>query len=90
MWAVVAVLLYLAVYKKFEPLLLVPIAFGAMLANLPTQGIINKPASVIRAPVSGEVLLVNSSEGQSVKLNAVEKVQPKTVGDLGAEAKFDP
>ena len=86
MWAVVAVLLYLAVYKKFEPLLLVPIAFGAMLANLPTQGIINKPASVIRAPVSGEVLLVSASEGQSVKLNAVEKVQPKTVGDLGAEA----
>ena len=86
MWAVVAVLLYLAVYKKFEPLLLVPIAFGAMLANLPKQGIINKPASVIRAPVTGEVLLVNASEGQSVKLNAVEKVQPKTVGELGAEA----
>ena len=39
MWVVVAVLLYLAVYKKFEPLLLVPIAFGALLANLPTSGI---------------------------------------------------
>ncbi|MFT6059384.1 MAG: oxaloacetate decarboxylase beta subunit [Lentimonas sp.] len=86
MWVVVAVLLYLAVYKKFEPLLLVPIAFGAMLANLPTQGIINKPASAIRAPVSGQVLLVSATEGQSVKLNAVEKVQPKTVGELGKEA----
>jgi len=39
MWLVVAGLLYLAVYKKFEPLLLVPIAFGALLANLPTEGI---------------------------------------------------
>jgi len=39
MWVLVFVLLYLAVYKKFEPLLLVPIAFGALLANLPTQGI---------------------------------------------------
>ncbi|MFW6217490.1 MAG: sodium ion-translocating decarboxylase subunit beta [Verrucomicrobiota bacterium] len=39
MWVVIAVLLYLAVYKKFEPLLLVPIAFGALLANLPTAGI---------------------------------------------------
>ncbi|WP_269522297.1 sodium ion-translocating decarboxylase subunit beta [Coraliomargarita parva] len=39
MWVVVATLLYLAVYKKFEPLLLVPIAFGALLANLPTEGI---------------------------------------------------
>lgn len=39
MWGVVAALLYLAVYKKFEPLLLVPIAFGTLLANLPTEGI---------------------------------------------------
>ena len=39
MWAVVVGLLYLAVYKKFEPLLLVPIGFGALLANLPTEGI---------------------------------------------------
>ncbi len=39
MWAVVVALLYLAVYKQFEPLLLVPIAFGALLANLPTEGI---------------------------------------------------
>lgn len=43
MWVVVAVLLYLAVAKGFEPLLLVPIAFGALLANLPTQGIVNTP-----------------------------------------------
>lgn len=39
MWLVVFFLLYLAVCKQFEPLLLVPIAFGALLANLPTQGI---------------------------------------------------
>ncbi|MCW9034107.1 MAG: sodium ion-translocating decarboxylase subunit beta [Alphaproteobacteria bacterium] len=43
MWGVVLGLLYLAVYKNFEPLLLVPIAFGALLANLPTEGIINIP-----------------------------------------------
>lgn len=35
MWAVVAVLLYLAIVKKFEPLLLVPIAMGALIGNLP-------------------------------------------------------
>ncbi len=50
MWAVVLVLLYLAVYKKFEPLLLVPIAFGAILANLPTAGITNLP---VIDPVTG-------------------------------------
>lgn len=85
MWVVVAVLLYLAVYRKFEPLLLVPIAFGAMLANLPTQGIINKPATELRAPVSGTVLLAIAESGDVVKLNPVEKVRPSTVGELGRE-----
>jgi len=36
-------LLYLAIYKKFEPLLLIPIAFGAILANLPNAPIMNPP-----------------------------------------------
>ncbi len=40
MWAIAAVLLWLAVGKGFEPLLLVPIAFGALIANLPTRGVI--------------------------------------------------
>lgn len=35
MLAVACFLLYLAIAKKFEPLLLVPIAFGMLLANLP-------------------------------------------------------
>lgn len=43
MWVVIAVLFYLAVWKQYEPLLLIPIAFGALLANLPTQGLINVP-----------------------------------------------
>lgn len=43
MWVVVVVLMYLAVFKNFEPLLLVPIAFGALLANLPTEGLVNAP-----------------------------------------------
>ena len=33
------VLLYLAIGKKFEPLLLLPIAFGMLLANLPEAGL---------------------------------------------------
>lgn len=35
MYLIVIVLLYLAIKKKFEPLLLLPIAFGMLLANLP-------------------------------------------------------
>ncbi|MEM8864613.1 MAG: sodium ion-translocating decarboxylase subunit beta [Planctomycetota bacterium] len=44
MWGVSGLLFYLAIAKRFEPMLLVPIAFGALLANLPTQGIMNEPA----------------------------------------------
>ncbi|MBE6903138.1 MAG: sodium ion-translocating decarboxylase subunit beta [Ruminococcaceae bacterium] len=33
------VLIYLAIVKKFEPLLLLPIAFGMLLANLPISGV---------------------------------------------------
>lgn len=34
---IACVLLYMDVGKKFEPLLLVPIAFGMLLANLPAD-----------------------------------------------------
>ena len=37
------VLLYLAIKKQFEPLLLLPIAFGMMLTNLPLSGIMAGP-----------------------------------------------
>ncbi len=36
------ILLYLAVAKGFEPLLLLPIAFGCLLVNLPLSGIIDE------------------------------------------------
>ena len=32
------VLLYMAIHKKYEPLLLLPIAFGMLLTNLPWPG----------------------------------------------------
>ena len=36
-------LLYLAIVKQFEPLLLMPIAFGMLLTNLPLAGIMDEP-----------------------------------------------
>ncbi|WP_105616087.1 sodium ion-translocating decarboxylase subunit beta [Vallitalea okinawensis] len=41
---VALVLLYLAIKKEYEPLLLVPIAFGMLLTNLPLSGLMNPPA----------------------------------------------
>ena len=43
MIAIACVLIYLAVVKKFEPLLLLPIAFGMLLANLPQTANIMHP-----------------------------------------------
>lgn len=39
---IACVLLYLGIVKKFEPLLLVPIAFGVLMANFPLTGILNE------------------------------------------------
>ena len=40
MMAVAALLIYLGIVRKYEPLLLVPIGFGALLANLPQTGLL--------------------------------------------------
>ncbi len=44
MIAVACFLLYLAIVKKYEPLLLLPIAFGMLLANLPGAGLLDPPS----------------------------------------------
>ncbi len=51
-------LMYLAIRRKFEPLLLLPIAFGIMLANLPLAGLMDEAdvwyeSGVIRILYSG-------------------------------------
>ncbi len=40
-------LLFLAIVKKYEPMLLLPIAFGMMLANLPAAGLMADPAGLM-------------------------------------------
>jgi oxaloacetate decarboxylase beta subunit len=45
MIAISLVLIYLALVKKFEPLLLLPIAFGMLLANLPLTGLMAGPSA---------------------------------------------
>ena len=43
MLAIACVLIYLAIVRKFEPLLLLPIAFGVLLVNLPLNGLMTAP-----------------------------------------------
>ncbi|WP_432665473.1 sodium ion-translocating decarboxylase subunit beta [Wukongibacter baidiensis] len=43
MLGIACVLLYLAIVKQYEPLLLLPIAFGMLLANIPLAGLMDYP-----------------------------------------------
>ena len=47
MWLIAFVLLYLGIKKGYEPLLLVPIGFGVLLANLPGAGLGVVDASLV-------------------------------------------
>jgi len=42
MYAVGIILIYLAIKKEYEPALLLPMGFGAILVNLPLSGVINQ------------------------------------------------
>jgi oxaloacetate decarboxylase beta subunit len=42
MYAVGALLIYLAIAKGFEPSLLIPMGFGAILVNIPLSGVLNQ------------------------------------------------
>ncbi len=59
MIAISCVLLYLAIVKKFEPLLLLPIAFGMLMANLPWGNVIHMEFFITESghPDYGRVLL---------------------------------
>ena len=42
MWAIGALLIYLAIKKEMEPALLLPMGFGAILVNLPMSGAVTQ------------------------------------------------
>lgn len=58
MIAVGLLLLYLAIKKKFEPLLMLPIGFGAILTNIPIPSdTAIASTSVLRASITNQVLI---------------------------------
>lgn len=59
------VLLFLAIKKGFEPLLLVPIAFGMLLANLPVAGVMAKPVMQLVPEATAHAL---SLEGNTLAI----------------------
>jgi oxaloacetate decarboxylase beta subunit len=47
MWLISGTLMFLAVHKKYEPLLLLPIGFGILIANLPLTNLMEPGAGLI-------------------------------------------
>ena len=56
------VLIYLAIARKMEPLLLIPIGFGIMLVNLPLGGLMDYEM-MLMSPATGTVLTIETEEG---------------------------
>jgi len=72
MYAIVIALVYLAIVKKFEPLLLLPIAIGMLFTNLPGVGVYNEIFFAGRhinwalfggAPISAEMIAELLADG---------------------------
>ncbi len=61
MLAIGGLLIYLAITKKMEPLLLVPIGFGMILVNLPLGGLMDYNMN-LESPASGTVLSIETPE----------------------------
>ena len=55
MWAIGALLIYLAIKKDMEPTLLLPMGFGAIIVNLPFSGAIEPLATLYNAGIANEL-----------------------------------
>ena len=77
MIGIACVLIYLAVKKGFEPLLLLPIAFGMLLVNLPLSGIMDPQMNSLVPLNPDELALLNQgihAENYNVFIEARDEI----------------
>ena len=55
MWAIGAVMIFLAIRKEMEPTLLLPMGFGCILCNLPNSGAVEVLETLFQAGVANEL-----------------------------------
>ena len=75
MYLLAFVLLYLGIVKHFEPLLLIPLAFGVLIANFPGGDM-----GVYQADEAGRII---NAEGKVLAENIWEMSLPQIAHDLG-------
>ena len=89
-------LLYLAINKKFEPLLLLPIGFGALLTNIPEIGLSMSPIEkLIYANDLSEInqiitVFFGSGDNLSVLLKNASFVDLKIINDTAQGMGYSP
>ena len=80
MWAIGAVLIYLAIKKDMEPTLLLPMGFGAILVNLPWSGVVDRyyqkvaGGEILLDPVKGKELFEAGAEGVSYEPGVIDEL----------------
>ena len=95
MWIVGGLLIYLAIAKKMEPSLLLPMGFGAILVNLPlsgaiTQGDTEGPLSVLfQAGMSNELFPLLLFIGIGAMIDFGPLLSNPKMFLFGAAAQFD-
>ena len=94
MYAIVIALFYLAVVRKFEPMLLIPIAFGMLLANLPGAELYHSEfffdAHYIGFTESGEVTGLFATEMSNFLAEIKAIFGDKAYEIVDGICKFDP
>lgn len=78
MIAIAGVLLYLAIRKQFEPLLLLPIAFGMLLVNLPLGGVMD--------PQKNSLVPFSAEEMTAYVEGTYEQVYPVYLNEVSVDA----
>ena len=91
MIVVACVLIYLAIKKEFEPYLLLPIAFGMLLVNLPgaAQEIFNKGATEYNAISLASAIGITQTQAEYIFTQlGVNSATTKQLNDLVMSSNF--
>ncbi len=91
MYVIIGALLYLAIWRKFEPMLLLPIAFGMLLANLPGAELIHTEWWFVEGPIDFGHIIRNGGLIDYLYIGVKLGIYPSLIFmGIGAMTDFSP
>jgi oxaloacetate decarboxylase beta subunit len=91
MYVIIGALLYLAIWRKFEPMLLLPIAFGMLLANLPGANLIHTEWWFVEGPIDFGYIIRNGGLIDYLYIGVKLGIYPSLIFlGIGAMTDFSP